>query len=163
MAGRLDDAKRYMTERMTLARQLGQYGGIAAEAANLAMVEYKLGNLDQADSLAREALEIARKREDEWMFPYLFSRLAAVATEYGHLERAATLIGAAEAMMKQQGAAWPPDERPHYEHTLETLSATMAADDFERTRSRGGRLSPTDAVEFALSAVPTRARSGGSE
>lgn len=46
MAGEFGQAREFMTERMALARQLGQYGGIAAEAANLAMVEHQLGNLD---------------------------------------------------------------------------------------------------------------------
>jgi hypothetical protein len=94
------------------------------------------------------------------MFPYLFSRLAAVAAECGQLERASTLIGAAEGMMKLQGAAWPPDERPHYEDTVATLTKKMPADDFRRARTRGAQLSPTDAVEFALTEAPTRRRSG---
>lgn len=145
-----------MTERMALARELGQYGGIAAEAANLAMVEHQLGNLDQADALARQALEIASQRDDEWMFPYLLSRLAAVAVDRGDPERAATLIGAAEAMMTAQGAAWPPNERPHYEQTITTLSGVMGAADFEKARLDGSKLPAHEAVKAALAASRDR-------
>lgn len=102
MAGDLDDATQFMNERMALARRLGQYGGLAAEAANLAMVELQLGHIDQADSLARESLQIAVRREDAWMFPYLLSRLAAVATARDQLTLGATLIGAAQTMMNAQ-------------------------------------------------------------
>src|SRR5437764_10014167 len=117
---------------MALARELGSYAGVATEAGNLSMVERQLGNLDRADALAREALDIARQREDEWLFPYALNGLAAVAVERGELERAATLIGAAEAMMEAQGAAWPPDERPHYEHTVAKLADEMGHAEFDR-------------------------------
>jgi len=150
MSGELGEAREFMNQRMALARELGQYGGIAAEAANLAMVEHQLGNLDQADALAREALEIARKREDEWMFPYLLSRLAAGAAQRGDLKHAATLIGAAEAMMTAQGAAWPPDERPHYEQTITALTSAMAKADFEEARLEGRNLPVREAVKAAL-------------
>jgi len=152
MSGELGQAREFMNQRMALARELGQHGGIAAEAANLAMVEHQLGNLDRAGALAREALQIARQREDAWMFPYLLSRLAAVAVQRGDLQRAATLIGAAEAMMTAQGAAWPPDERPHYEQTITALTDAMGTADFEEARLEGHKLSSHEAVEVALAA-----------
>jgi hypothetical protein len=158
MAGNLSDAREFMGERMVLARELGQYGGIAAEAANLAMVEHQLGDLDRTEALACEALEIALRREDEWMFPYLLSRLAAVAAERRELERAATLIGAADAMMAAQGAAWPPDERPHYERTVSTLASAMGDAGFENARARGQTLATHQAVELALAATPPDVR-----
>jgi hypothetical protein len=156
MAGDLVEARQFMTKRMELARELGQFGGIAAEASNLSMVERQLGNLEQAQALAREALGIARRREDEWMFPYLLSGLAAIGAERGELERAAILLGAAEAMMAAQGAAWPPDERPQYERTIATLSAAMGEAEFERARADGQSVSADEALDLALAT----ARSG---
>jgi tetratricopeptide (TPR) repeat protein len=146
MAGDLEEARELMSERMALARELGSYAGVASEAGNLSVVERQLGNLDRADELAREALGIAVRREDEWLFPYLLSGLAAVAAERRELERAATLIGAAEAMMEAQGAAWPPDERVHYERTL----ARLGSAELERARAGGRSLSSEEAVEVAL-------------
>jgi hypothetical protein len=111
-----------------------------------------------AGALACEALEIALRREDEWMFPYLLSRLAAVAAERRDVERAATLIGAAEAIMVSQGAAWPPDERPHYEQTVSTLANAMGEADFENTRARGKTVAARQAVELALAATVPNVR-----
>ncbi len=48
-----------------------------------------------------------------------------MATERGEYQRAATLVGAAEAMMEAQGAEWPPDEKPHYERMLADLPVAM--------------------------------------
>jgi tetratricopeptide (TPR) repeat protein len=152
MAGDLLEARDYMTERMALARELGSYAGVASEAGNLSVVERQLGNLERADVLAREALDIALRREDEWLFPYAVSGLAAVATERGEFERAATLVGAAEAMMEAQGAAWPPDERPHYERTVAKLAEAMGRVEFERVRTAGQSLASREAVDFALAA-----------
>lgn len=152
MAGDLVEARELMTERMALARELGSYVGVSAEAGNLSVVERQLGNLERAEALAREALEIDRQREDEWAFPYGLSSLAAVATERGEYDRAATLLGAAEAMMETHGAAWPPDERPHYERTVATLMGAMESAAFGRARAAGHALGSREAVDFALGA-----------
>lgn len=122
------------------------------EAGNLSVVERQLGNLERAEALARESLEIDHRRADEWSMPYKLSSLAAVATERGELDRAGTLIGAAETMMENQGAAWPPDERPHYERTVAALKTALGDVAFERARVAGRSMSTPAAVEFALGA-----------
>jgi tetratricopeptide (TPR) repeat protein len=152
MAGDLLEARELMTERMALARELGSYAGISSEAGNLSVVERQLGNLGRADALAREGLEIDQRREDEWAFPYKLNALAAVATARGEFDRAATLLGAAEAMMEAQGAAWPPDERPHYERTVATLTEAMGSAEFDRARAVGSSMASREAVDFALGA-----------
>ena len=151
MAGDLLEAREHMAERIRLSRELGSYAGLSMEASNLSMVERQLGNLDRADELAREALDIFSRREDEWAIPYGLNSLAAVARDRGELTRAATLIGAAEALVEGQGAAWPPDERQHYEESVATLSEALGPVDFERVRAAGQALSSRDAVDYALS------------
>ena len=76
--------------------------------------------------------------------------VCAVARDRGQHERAATMIGAAEAMVETQGAAWPPDERVHYEQTVNTLSEAMSPSDFARARARGRSMTAAEAVAFAL-------------
>lgn len=150
MAGDLHEARGLMRERITLAREMGSYAGVNMEASNLSMMERQLGNLEQADALAREALDIFWKRQDHWALPYGLNSLSAVARDRGQLERAATMIGAAEAMVEAQGAAWPPDERQHYEQTVAALSEAMSPDLLGRARSRGRSMSASEAVAFAL-------------
>jgi len=95
MTGDLREARQWMNQRIALARETGSYAAVGMESGNLSMVERQLGNLERADALSREALDIYRKRGDEWAMPYGISGLAAVATERGEFERAATLVGAA--------------------------------------------------------------------
>ena len=94
--------------------------------------------------------------------PFAFSGLAAIATERGETDRAATLVGAAEAIMEAQHMAWPPDERPHYERLLAVLPETMGAAEFARARAAGRALATEDAVAFALGTTADRLADDGS-
>lgn len=149
IAGDLLDARGWMTKRLALVRTTGNGMLIASEASNLSMVERQLGNLKDAESLAREALEIGERSGDRFTTPFAISGLAAVATERRAFERAATLVGAAEAIMEAQQMAWPPDERPHYERMLERLPEALGSAAFERARAAGQAMSVEQAIDFA--------------
>ena len=150
IAGDLLEARDWMTAaagarpsaRQRLPRRLG--GG------NLSMVERQLGNLDAAEALEREALESAGASATSSRSRSRSAGLAAIATDRGDIERAATLLGAAEAIMEAQHMAWPPDERPHYERMLADLPEAMGVAEFERVRSAGKSMSAADAVALAL-------------
>jgi tetratricopeptide (TPR) repeat protein len=152
IAGDLLEARDWMTQRLALVRAQGDQFLTASEAGNLSMVERQLGNVDTAERLAREALEIGQAIGDKFGTPFSFSGLAAIATEQREYERAATLVGAAEALMESQQMDWPPDERPHYERLLAVLPGTMGSAEFERARAVGRSMAASEAVDFALSA-----------
>ncbi|HEX4896793.1 MAG TPA: hypothetical protein VFV53_00380 [Candidatus Limnocylindrales bacterium] len=150
IAGDLLEARDWMTQRLALVRATGNEPLIASEACNLSMVERQLGNLQAAEDLAREALELEERSGDQFTTPFAFSGLAAIATERAQPERAATLVGAAEAIMAAQGMAWPPDERPHYERLLAVLPERMGGGAFEHARATGRLMTIGDAIALAL-------------
>lgn len=150
VAGDLSEAREWMTERLALVRSLDNQFLVASEASNLSMVERQLGNLDVAEELAREALVVGRRIGDEFTKPFAICGLAAIAARRGDCERAATLIGAVEAMMEAQKMEWPPDERPHYEHMLAELPKVMGAAEFEHARKSGQSMPSAEAVVLAL-------------
>lgn len=151
IAGDLLEAREWMTQRLALVRTTGNDFLTASEASNLSMVERQLGNLDVAEKLAREALEICVRIGDQFTRPFAISGLASIALERREFELAATLIGVAEAIMEAQGMAWPPDERPHYERLLADLPEAMGSAEFERARAAGQSLASSEAVTLALS------------
>jgi tetratricopeptide (TPR) repeat protein len=153
IAGDLTEARDRMTQRLALVRTQGNQFLVASETGNLSMVERQLGNLDAAESLSRESLQIAESIGDKFNTPFVFSGLASIAVERGQFERAATLVGAAERLMEEQHMAWPPDERPHYERLLTVLPDSMGADGFERARAAGRSMATDDAVDLALGAA----------
>src|SRR5688572_10471870 len=61
IAGDLPEAREWMTQRLALERGGTNAFLIASEASNLSMVERQLGNLDAAENLAREAIEISER------------------------------------------------------------------------------------------------------
>jgi non-specific serine/threonine protein kinase len=152
IAGDLLDARGWMTQRLELVRASGNEFLIASEASNLSMVERQLGNLDAAEALAREALEIGERTGDQFTKPFALSGLAAIATDRREFERAATLVGAAESIMEAQQMAWPPDERPHYELMLAVLPEAMGSAEFDRARAAGRSMASSEVVGFALGA-----------
>src|SRR5205085_15023 len=137
MAGDFLEAREVMSQRIALAREQGNLATVSSEAGNLSMVERQLGNLDEAEALSREALDIAYGRGDELAVPWMVNGLAAVAAARGEFERAATLIGVADATMEAAGGAWPPDELVHYERSVATLTEAMGSAEFERVRAAG--------------------------
>jgi non-specific serine/threonine protein kinase len=155
IAGDLTEARDWMTQRLALVRSMGNDFLAASEASNLSMVERQLGNLDTAETLVREALEIGERIGDQFITPFAIAGLAAIATERQEYERAAILVGAAETIMETQHMAWPPDERPHYERMLADLPAAMGSDAFEQARGRGSSMTTEEALRYALAARPS--------
>ena len=150
IAGDLVEAREWMTQRLALVRATGNDFLISSEAAISPW-----SSASSATSTPPRRSSARRWRSNartggKFMTPFAISGLASIATERGEFERAATLVGAAEAIMEAQQMAWPPDERPHYEQLLADLPEAMGADAFERARSRGRAMPASEAVEFAL-------------
>jgi tetratricopeptide (TPR) repeat protein len=154
MAGDFHEAREVMTRRIALAREMGNLATVSSESGNLSMVERQLGNLDTAEALSREALDIAYRRGDELAVAWMVNGLAAVVADRREFDRAATLIGVADAAMEAAGGAWPPDELVHYEQTVATLTEAMGSADFEQERAAGRSMTMPEAMEFALGTYP---------
>jgi tetratricopeptide (TPR) repeat protein len=151
MSGDLHDARHWFHERLELAKDTDNVRLVAAEAANLSVVERQLGNLERARELAREALSISERRGDEWMFPYVLNGLAGIDVAEGEHERAVILLSVADRLMGEQATAWPPDEAPHFEHAKKAASEALGPADYERLWSHGQEMSVPDAIDLALS------------
>jgi non-specific serine/threonine protein kinase len=150
MAGDLVEAREVMSRRIALAREKGNLATVSIESGNLSMVERRLGNFDQAEALARDALDIDYRRGDHLSIPWKLNGIAAIAADRGEYDRAATLIGVADAALEASGGAWPPDEREHYQRTVATLTQAMGAQEFAQARAAGLALTLPQAVAFAL-------------
>jgi tetratricopeptide (TPR) repeat protein len=156
MKGNLEEARGWMTQRLELARQMGAYRAAAGEAGNLSVVERQLGNLPRAQELACEGLALAARRGDDWMIPYGLNDLAAIAVAHGEHARAATLLGAAERLMAEQGTAWPPDEAPHFERSKAAVVHALTPADLQQAWSQGRSMPGTDAIALALGSAQAR-------
>jgi tetratricopeptide (TPR) repeat protein len=150
MSGDLPGARAVMSQRIEIGRETGDEFLIWVESANLSMVERQLGNLADADALSRDALRIVSDRGDQLAIPWVLNGLAAVTAAKGEPERAATLIGMAEAMLERAGGEWPPDERVQYEGTIAVLSGSLTPAALARARENGSGMTVEQGVAYAL-------------
>jgi tetratricopeptide (TPR) repeat protein len=150
MSGDLDEARALMKQRIELGKETGDLATISIESNNLSMVERQLGNFQEAEALARQALDISSRRGDFLSMAWNLNGLAASVAQRADFNRAAMLIGAADAAMEAANAAWPPDELIHYNETVSLLQKAMAPGAFERQRTAGRAMTTSEAVAFAL-------------
>ena len=153
MSGDLEAAREVMSARLSMGRSTGDEFVVWVEAANLSMVERRLGNLERAEELALQALRIDAARGDEMSIAWTVNSIAAVSAAKGDHDRAATLQGMASAMLERAGGEWPPDEREQYDETLAMVTAGLPPDVLATARSRGAAMSLTDGVAYALGAA----------
>ena len=150
MSGDFEGARDVMTTRLELGRATRNEFIVWVESSNLSMVERRLGNLDRAEELSREALRIVQARGDAMAIPWILNGLAAVTATKGELERAATLNGLAAGLLAQAGGEWPPDEREQYEYTLDLVRSRLPEEQVERARARGAAMTSDEGVSFAI-------------
>ncbi len=146
MSGAFEDARRVMSERIALGREMDNPFMVAVESANLSMVERQVGNLDAAADLSREAMETFHRLGDAMAVAWSANGHAAVTAAQGDLDRSARLLGFAEAAIERAGGEWPPDERQQYEGTLEALRVGMEPDTLEQARLAGSAMSTEEAI-----------------
>jgi tetratricopeptide (TPR) repeat protein len=151
LSGDLEGARAVMRERLARGQSLGNDSIVFIESTNLSMVERKLGNLDAAETLSRDALRIVARQRNELAIPWVVNGLAAVTAAKGDQGRAATLIGIAEGLMERAGGEWPADEREQYEGTLAALSGAAANASMNERRAAGRAMTLENAVIYALS------------
>ena len=149
IAGDDDAARAGFHRTLEMGRRLGIRHRQAQEMTNLCSVETRAGNLDAADSLGREALEIAVELDHELLLPYCVINLAGVASARGEHERAARLLGAGDALLAQAGMALNPGTAIEYgRHRAHTTTA-LGAWRFDRQYNAGTALSHEGAVAAA--------------
>ena len=75
---------------------------------------------------------------------------AALSRARGQADRAATLLGAAAALLAQMGAAFKPFERMIHDDTVTATRLSMGDRAFEVARARGAQMALDDAAELAV-------------
>lgn len=154
MSGDYLQARTWMSKRLDLAEQMGDLRLVAAEAGNLSVVELRLGGLGRAKELADTSLRLTIQCGDAWMIPYCFNAHAAIAVQNTDYERAVRLLSAANKLVAEQGAEWPPDEGPIFQQSRAKAAEALSRNAFERAWSTGHGQSVAEAVNSALHPSP---------
>ena len=166
-----DRAAALLGQSRSLSESIGFREGVAWSLEQLGLLAAGAGDPGAA-ALLRRSLALHRELRDRWRMCSVLDDLAAVALAGGDeadAERAAGLLGAAEAMREAIGTVIAPCERAQHDETLAGARAALGAPAFAAAWQRG-RLVPPDELETpahapgpapALAPAPAPAPAGG--
>jgi hypothetical protein len=134
-----------MLESAELARTAGWTWWETGQLAAAAGIERERGHLEDAEHLARMALDLSIEMGDRRMMVFLAAELAVVAARQGNAERSGIFWGAVDAEASRGRVGQWETER----QGIEALLGDVAAPEFERGHREGELLSIPQAVVTA--------------
>ena len=139
-------------------RDQGTTGDIARSLHNLGYVARAQGDDDHAAGLFAESLRLFQERGNRRGITECLMGWAAVAVMQKQqpqgAERAARLLGTAEAQFQAMGAAmWPADQRDH-ERSMAAIQAVLNGEAFAAAWAEGRAMTLEQAIAYALEETP---------
>lgn len=144
-----------LTEALRRMRDVGDIAGTIMALGDLGDLARDLGDHAQALGLYREALSRGRERTTTPGITYMIEAVGAVAVAFGHAERGARLLGAAEALRERTGLRFQVAENQvALEHAQANARAALGEEAFASAWAAGRSLGPAQALEVALEPFP---------
>ena len=146
MGGDYRLARTLYDESLGRNRARGNRLVVAVELVNLAFVDKAEGNLARADENLGEAILISQEIHNSYVQAATLVALAAVATSAQQPERAARLLGCADAIYSATGLVVDPADKPEYDGALAAARAQLGSGEFEAAYAAGARSSVEELV-----------------
>jgi predicted ATPase/DNA-binding SARP family transcriptional activator len=137
-------------DALALSRKAQEDEGVAVALYNLGHALLRVGERDEAETAARESLEIAARIESLHTVVWSLALLAAGARLRGQLDLAACLLGAADAERERIGLELGGAEAEIHVETADALEAGLGRTRFDAAIAEGHALSLAQAVAHAL-------------
>ncbi len=147
--GNLDRARAYFEEAIALERSLGS-GNVAIPLGGLGRALRRLGDLKGARACFAESLQLRLQAGDRRGVAVTLTNFAHIFQDDHRPDRAARLLGAAEAIRKAIGAPIHPNRREEYEQLLAGVRAALSEEGFATAWAAGSVLTPEQAAAVAL-------------
>ena len=149
-SGHHQAARPYFEEGLKVFRKLRN-----KNFENVMMSE--LGHIARLDGDFRQAMQIYRQTLLRWQdlghrpaIAHQLECIAFVAIAEGHPERAASLIGAAEALRAKIGTSMAAYEQAEYDQQMAGLRALLNETDLSRLWAEGRAMTMEQAIQFAV-------------
>jgi len=147
-------------QSLLMFRELGDKRGVANSLTSMGTVAYLQGDYAAARSLLEESLAIRRELGDKRGCAQCLAGLGGVAAGMGQaqaqtraeaqVQRGATLLGAAEALLGAISAVLDPEDRMVYEQGVASARAKLGEAEFDKAWVEGRAMSLEQAIEYAL-------------
>ena len=122
----------------------------ASATATLGLVRRAEHDSDGARSAFEQAIRTSRRFGAKLPMAEAVLGLACLAADMGEWHRAATLHGAAQALVEQTGNSWDPNGWCCRKESLGQIAAAIGDEQLERAHAQGAVLSIDDAIDLAL-------------
>ncbi len=148
--GDYEDASTLYMEGLALVHETGDRSGMAFGNGYLGEVALKLGNFGSAAQYFKESLKLLIETGDRLNVPRVLTWLAEVVMRQGLPERAAMLLGSAQALMQATGATTLTDDASEYSTLLAALRSQLSEDAFQTAIEDGRAMSVEQAATSQL-------------
>jgi len=142
-----------MEESLALFKELKLYGGVAFVLIDLGKAALGQGNYQKMTSCYKEILSIYWNMGRERYIADGIELLASVFVIDQQPQRAARLLGAAEALRQSSGADLFPYQAADYERSLQALHPQLDDVALKTCWAEGKAMNAKQAVEYALEEV----------
>lgn len=143
------EARRLYAGSLAIQRELGNTRVIAIALGNLGRVSYLQNDFADAREFYAESLEINRSLGDLHSIALLLDGFAGLTAD-AQPERAAELLGAANALRGKVGSHFDAADADFYERIYQTVAANLEKGDLAKHLSIGGAWKLEQAVSLAL-------------
>jgi predicted ATPase len=147
--GQYDLARNYYEEAETLLRDTGDKGDVARFVHTLGYIAQHEGDYARAESQFRKSLTMFRQLGNRRGIAECLAGLAGLQARQGEVQWAATLLSAAESLLKSTGGAWWPADRVEVERHREIIKGTLTNDEFTKAWKTGSAMTIDQAISFA--------------
>lgn len=161
--GNIADATAHYQESLALLRRQGMTGTIPSLLHNLGYLALRGDDARRALGLFRESLSLFRSQGDHRGIAECLAGLAGVLAALKQPQRAARLLGAAEAQFEVSGAATSRANLSDSARTLTMVRAGMDESALAAEWATGRALSLEQAITEALAAAPAGQLFDGAE
>jgi predicted ATPase/DNA-binding SARP family transcriptional activator len=150
----LDGARSCYEQSIRALRQLGERNFLAYAVRRLAQLSWYCGEYPTAVQLCRESLAINQELGDLRGILACLSGIAGIETAQGHLERAAQIYGAVDALLQARNIRLVHMDRKERERNLSILRGQLDPPALDLNWKIGTLMSVEETIEFALQGIP---------
>jgi predicted ATPase/class 3 adenylate cyclase len=147
--GQYELARKYYEECELLLRDTGDQGDMARFVHNLGYIAQHEGDYARAHSQFRESLVMFRRLGNRRGMAECMAGLAGLRARQGEAEWGATMLSAAESVLKITGGAWWPADRVEVEANQEILRAALKQSELAAAQTKGRAMTLEQALAFA--------------
>lgn len=156
--GHVESAVEHCRKGIEMSRSDGSRGRLGILLGDLSANLVELGQLDEAEAAAREAVHLRALNGTLWL---QLDQIASLALARGRVREAAMAVGRCD-----RGHAWSGGRRHFYlrrvhERLQAPLAQALTPDELAGLKSYGATLSDEEAAWLALGCTPSRSAWGG--